>query len=118
MRDPTRGGLATVSHEIAHAIGATVRLNEAQIPVLDPVRAVCDILGYDPMYLASEGRVVAVLDAAAAERAITTLHELGYADAAIIGRIVSGKAQVVLETQLGGERILQELEDDPLPRIC
>lgn len=118
MRDPTRGGLATVSHEIAHAIGATVRLHEAQIPVLDPVRAVCDILGYDPMYLASEGRVVAVLEAAAAESAVTALQALGYADAAIIGRIVSGKAQVILETRLGGERILQELEDDPLPRIC
>src|SRR5450756_665337 len=63
MRDPTRGGLATVAHEIAHATGLTVRLHETYIPVRDPVRAVCEILGYDAMFLACEGRVVAVVEA-------------------------------------------------------
>jgi hydrogenase expression/formation protein HypE len=118
MRDPTRGGLATVAHEIAHATGASVRLNETRIPILDPVRTVCEMLGYDPLYLASEGRVVAVLDPAGAEGALQRLQGMGYTDAAIIGRVESGRAHVVLETQLGGERILEELEDDPLPRIC
>jgi hydrogenase expression/formation protein HypE len=118
MRDPTRGGIATVAHEIAHATNTTLRLKEILIPILDPVQAVCDMLGYDPLYLASEGRVVAVLDPVGAGLALSRLNELGYADAAIIGSINSGRAQVVLETELGGERILAELEDDPLPRIC
>jgi hydrogenase expression/formation protein HypE len=76
------------------------------------------MLGYDPLYLASEGRVVAVLDTANTELALTKLHALGYTDANIIGTISSGRSQVVLETEIGGERILEELEDDPLPRIC
>lgn len=118
MRDPTRGGLATVAYEIAHATGTTVRLKETHIPILDPVRTVCDMLGYDPLYLASEGRVVAVIDTASAELALSRLHALGYADANIVGTIASGRSQVVLETEIGGERILEELEDDPLPRIC
>lgn len=118
MRDPTRGGLATVAHEIAHQTQTRVRLVETHIPVLGPVRMVCEILGYDPMYLASEGRVVAVLDPISADAAIDKLHQLGYADAAIIGTIERGPAQVILQTEIGGERILQELEEDPLPRIC
>ena len=118
MRDPTRGGLATVTHEIALVTQFCVRLKETQIPVREPVRMVCEILGYDPMYLACEGRVVAVIDPADAVHAIERLHALGYADAAIIGSIGEGKPTVVLETEIGGERILQELEDDPLPRIC
>ena len=118
MRDPTRGGLATVAHEIAHATQTSVRLQESRIPVQEPVRAVCEILGYDPMYLACEGRVVAVIDSASADQAIRRLHNLGYSDAAIVGSINTGKPTVVLETEIGGERILQELEDDPLPRIC
>ena len=118
MRDPTRGGIATVAHEIVHATGASLHLKETSIPVRDPVRMVCDMLGYDPLYLASEGRVVAVLDSANAELALNQLKGLGYSDAAIIGTVKSGGAQVILETDLGGMRILAELEDDPLPRIC
>lgn len=118
MRDPTRGGIATVAHEIVHATGASLHLKETSIPVSDPVRAVCDMLGYDPLYLASEGRVVAVLDSANAELALNQLKGLGYSDAAIIGTVKNGGGQVILETDLGGMRILAELEDDPLPRIC
>lgn len=118
MRDPTRGGLATVAHEVAHATSTSVHLHEPRIPVLDPVRAVCEMLGYDPLYLACEGRVVAVLDPVSAEQALQRLQGLGYTDAAIIGQVKSGRARVILETELGGERILEELEDDPLPRIC
>jgi hydrogenase expression/formation protein HypE len=119
MRDPTRGGLATVAHEIARAAGVSVRLREADIPVRDPVRSVCEMLGYDPFYLACEGRVVAVLEADAAEEALARWRVLpGGADAALIGEIDAEGRPVVIETELGGRRMLEELEDDPLPRIC
>jgi hydrogenase expression/formation protein HypE len=119
MRDPTRGGLVTVMHDIAHATGRTVRLEENAIPVHPPVRGVCEILGYDPLYLACEGRVVAVLSAENASRALDTWRALPGGEAAsIIGRLHGSGAQVVLQTEIGGERLLGELEDDPLPRIC
>ncbi len=119
MRDPTRGGLATVAYEIAHVTGLTVRLRETAVPVHAQVRSVCEILGYDPYYLACEGRVVAVIDPAAAETALACWRALPQgAEAAIIGRVEPGHPVVVLETELGGERLLDELEDDPLPRIC
>ncbi len=118
MRDPTRGGLATVAHEIARATGLCVRLREAGIPVNDPVQSVCELLGFDPLYLACEGRIVAVVGAA---------ERRGGAGGAAQGRPGSradrrdwkkGPPQVVLATAFGGQRSLDELEDDPLPRIC
>lgn len=118
MRDPTRGGLATVVHEIAHATGATVRLQEPDIPVRDPVRSVCEMLGYDPMYLACEGRVVSVVAPESADAALAAMRSVGCPEAAIVGEVAAGRAQAVLVTELGGERLLEELEDDPLPRIC
>lgn len=118
MRDPTRGGLATVAHEIAIASQTSVRLQETAIPVREQVKMVCEILGYDPLYLACEGRVVAVIARENAVQAVQSLQALGHADAAIIGSIETGKPTVILATEIGGERILQELEDDPLPRIC
>jgi hydrogenase expression/formation protein HypE len=119
MRDPTRGGLATVAHEICRATKLQVRLHQTDIPVREQVTAVCEMLGYDPMYLACEGRVVAVVDAAQANDALARWQALSQGrDAAIIGNIKAGRPQVVLETELGGERMLEELEDDPLPRIC
>lgn len=118
MRDPTRGGMATVAHDIASATAATVRLRETQLPIRPPVAGVCEILGYDPLYLASEGRVVAVLSPDDAASAVSSLHAGGFRDACIIGSIERGSTRVVLQTALGGERILPELEDDPLPRIC
>jgi len=118
MRDPTRGGIATVAHEIARATTSTIRLFEASIPVREPVRAVCEMLGYDPYFLACEGRVVAILPPPTAAAALSRLRELGCKEAALVGELQAGPARVVLETRLGGERILEELEDDPLPRIC
>jgi hydrogenase expression/formation protein HypE len=120
MRDPTRGGLATVAHEISHVTGLGVRLWEVAIPVHDPVRSVCEMLGYDPYYLACEGRVVAVVAADRAEEALARWRALPQGqEAALIGRVEpSGPVGVILETELGGERLLDELEDDPLPRIC
>lgn len=119
MRDPTRGGLATVAHEIARATGCSVRLSEAAIPVRDQVRSVCEMLGYDPYYLACEGRVVAVLAPEDAERALAAWRGLpGGEHAAVIGQVEAEGRPVVIETELGGRRMLEELEDDPLPRIC
>jgi hydrogenase expression/formation protein HypE len=118
MRDPTRGGIASIGHEILKATGLGVRF-EATVPVREPVQSVCDMLGYDPYYLACEGRVVAVIAPEDAEAALTTWRGLPAGkDAVRIGRIVGAEKRVILETPLGGERFLEELEDDPLPRIC
>ena len=118
MRDPTRGGIASIANEIVRATGLGVRL-EATIPVKDPVQSVCDMHGYDPNYLACEGRVFAELAADQAEAALDVWQSLpSGADAARAGRITSADKRVILETPLGGERFLEELEDDPLPRIC
>ncbi|MEJ2392946.1 MAG: AIR synthase-related protein, partial [Gammaproteobacteria bacterium] len=119
MRDPTRGGLATVLNELHRGTGHGVRVQEARVPVRDPVRGVCEMLGYDPMYLACEGRVVAVVAQSNAGQLLASWQALAQgSDAAIIGRIDNATRHVTLETELGGERILEELEDDPLPRIC
>ena len=118
MRDPTRGGIASIAHEIHRATGLGVRF-ESTIPVRDPVQSVCDMLGYDPFYLACEGRVLAVLAPECADEALDAWRALPEGrDAARIGRISAQDSRVILETSLGGERFLEELEDDPLPRIC
>ncbi len=119
MRDPTRGGLATVCTELHRATGLGVRLKQSALPIRDPVQSVCDMLGYDPMYLACEGRVVAVVDAAQADELLAIWLGLDEgAGASRIGHMDAGISHVLLETDIGGERILEELEDDPLPRIC
>ncbi len=117
MRDPTRGGLATVANEMARATSLCVRLQEAAIPIREPVQSVCELLGYDPLYLASEGRLVAVVTAESADTALATLRKSS-AEARIIGELTDEPAQVIMQTELGGERVLEELEEDPLPRIC
>ncbi len=119
MRDPTRGGLATVCHELCHATGLDIRLSQQQIPVRDAVESVCEMLGYDPLFLACEGRVLAVVSAAEAQALLQCWQALPEGEeAAIIGAVSVGDGRLVLETELGGQRILEELEDDPLPRIC
>ena len=118
MRDPTRGGIASIAHEVVRATGLGVRF-EPTIPVKEPVQSVCDMLGYDPYYLACEGRVVAVISPEQADAALDAWRALPTGrDAARVGRIVGADKRVILETALGGERFLEELEDDPLPRIC
>jgi len=117
MRDPTRGGLASVAHELARAAGLAIRLAEAQIPVSDAVQSVCEILGFDPLYLACEGRIVAVVAPQSAEPALAALRAVA-PQAALIGELETGPPQVILATAFGGQRVLDELEDDPLPRIC
>jgi hydrogenase expression/formation protein HypE len=118
MRDPTRGGIATVMHEMLRATRFGVRLVETAVPVEDPVIAVCEMLGFDPYYLACEGRVVAVADPVTAQNIETSWRSTpGGEHASIIGSVTE-RPRVVLETALGGERCLEELEEDPLPRIC
>ena len=119
MRDPTRGGIATVAHEIVHGSGFGVVFAEECLPVRDSVRSVCEMLGYDPYFLACEGRVVAVVAAEEAHTALAAVRALPSGrDAAIIGRVQEQPQRVILRTPLGGERVIEELEDDPLPRIC
>jgi len=119
MRDPTRGGLATVSHELQRATGMGIRIRQADIPIKDPVQSVCDMLGYDPLYLACEGRVVAIVSPDQAQEALAIWRALpDGSEAAVIGEVDASLSHVVLHTDLGGERFLEELEDDPLPRIC
>ena len=119
MRDPTRGGLATVCHELQRATDMGIRLQETSIPVRDPVQSVCDMLGYDPLFLACEGRVVAVIDPAGADALLQRWQQLPQGShAALVGYMDRACRRVTLVTELGGERILEELEDDPLPRIC
>jgi hydrogenase expression/formation protein HypE len=119
MRDPTRGGLATVCHEIRQASRLGVRLQQTDIPIRASVQSVCDMLGYDPLYLACEGRVVAVVAEAQASDLLAAWRRLPQgAEAAMVGRVEEGSSELVLVTELGGERLIDELEDDPLPRIC
>jgi hydrogenase expression/formation protein HypE len=119
MRDPTRGGLATVMHDIARVTDLAVRLQETAIPIRKEVTGVCDILGYNPLFLACEGRVVAVAEPAAAQRTLAAWHMIDAGkEAALIGRVARGNNIVIIETDIGGERLLNELEGDPLPRIC
>jgi hydrogenase expression/formation protein HypE len=120
LRDPTRGGVATVLNEIARAAHVGVTVDEAAVPVRDTVRGACEILGIDPLYVACEGRLVALVAAPAAEAALAALraHPLGK-EAARIGTVHERDAGLVLlRTQFGGTRIVDLLVGDPLPRIC
>jgi hydrogenase expression/formation protein HypE len=115
MRDPTRGGLATLLNELADAARASVVLTERAIPLRGDVRAACELLGIDPLYVANEGKLVAVVAPQAAERALAALGPA----AADIGEIRADDLPlVVAETPFGGSRIVDMLVGDPLPRIC
>lgn len=119
MRDPTRGGLATVAHEISHGTGCGVLLVEQDIPVRPTTASVCAMLGYDPLFLACEGRVVAVVAPQDVQAAMDAWRALpGGAEAAVIGKVSGAPGSVILRTPIGGSRILPELVDDALPRIC
>ncbi len=120
LRDPTRGGLATTLNEVAGKSGVGIEIEEQAIPVRDAVRAACELLGLDPLYVANEGKLVAFVAPAVADVVLATMrtHEYGR-EAAIIGRVTAEHAgRVALRTPLGARRILDMLVGEQLPRIC
>ena len=120
MRDPTRGGLAATLNEIAHQSDVGVRIAEGAIPVKPSVAAACELLGLDPLYVANEGKLVAVVAPEDAQILLATMreHPLG-AEAAIIGEIVADQNRFVqMTTSFGGGRIVDWLSGEQLPRIC
>ncbi|MDE2294180.1 MAG: hydrogenase expression/formation protein HypE [Gammaproteobacteria bacterium] len=120
MRDATRGGIGAALNEIAQQSGVGIEIDENAIPVRAPVEAACELLGLDPLYVANEGRLLAICPPALAEAALHALraHPLG-AGAALIGRVIEDPRRFVqMRTRLGGRRIVDWLHGDQLPRIC
>jgi hydrogenase expression/formation protein HypE len=120
LRDPTRGGLATALNEIARQSAVGIELEEALVPVREPVAAACELLGLDPLYAANEGKMIVVVGEKEAETALTALrsHPLGKM-AAPIGRVIeSAPPRVLLKTVLGTHRVLDRHVGEQLPRIC
>lgn len=120
LRDATRGGVATVLNEFAESAGVTIRIEESVLPVREAVRGVCEILGLDPLYLANEGKFVAIVPEAYAEAAVQALRATpGGEGAAVIGEVVdSARSQVRLATTFGSLRVIDMLVGEQLPRIC
>lgn len=119
MRDPTRGGLTTVLHDLAEQTQLCPVIEEVQLPIRPQVKSICSMLGYDPLTLASEGRVVSVIRHDQASDLLACWKKLkGGEQAAVIGQLKKGQDNPILVTELGGETYLQPLQDDPLPRIC
>ena len=120
LRDPTRGGLATVLNEIADAAQVGIEIDESRTPIRAEVKGFCEILGLDPLYLANEGKIVCVVPAPQADTALAALrsHPLGRG-AAIIGEVTDRRpGRVVMQTIFGGRRIVDMLVGEQLPRIC
>ncbi|PJA32039.1 MAG: hydrogenase expression/formation protein HypE [Zetaproteobacteria bacterium CG_4_9_14_3_um_filter_53_7] len=120
LRDPTRGGLATTLNEMARQSHVGMRINETAIPVRAEVKGACELLGLDPLYIANEGKLICICPAATATTVLAKMqqHPLG-ADAAIIGEVVEDERQmVVMQTAFGGQRVVDWLAGEQLPRIC
>jgi hydrogenase expression/formation protein HypE len=120
MRDPTRGGLATTLNEIARQSNAGIRITEGSIPVKEAVRGACELLGFDPLYVANEGKLVAIVPAGDAGRVLAAMKKNRYGrDAVIIGEVVASyPGRVTMTTRLGATRIVDMLTGELLPRIC
>lgn len=120
LRDPTRGGLATTLNEIADQSNVGIMLDEGSIPVNPAVKAACDILGFDPLYLANEGKTVVFVEKTFTEEVLKIMHAHPYGkEARVIGRVSAQPAgKVGLKTCVGGIRLLDMLTGDQLPRIC
>ncbi len=120
LRDPTRGGLATTLNELAQQSQVEIIINEERIPVRPEVVGACEMLGLDPLYIANEGKLVALVPPGDAARVLEAMKRDRYGrDAAIIGEVGGGRpGRVVLQTSLGASRIVDMLVGDPLPRIC
>jgi len=120
MRDPTRGGASSALNEIAAASRVGIALDEARIPVREAVIGACELLGFDPLYVANEGKLIAIAPPDVAEVVLAAMraHPLGR-DAAVLGEVVADHpGTVVLRSRLGGKRIVAMLSGDQLPRIC
>ncbi len=120
MRDPTRGGLATTLKEIANASGVGITIDEESIPIDPGVKGACDILGFDPLYVANEGILVAFVRPDIAEALLDKMRNNPYAkEARIIGEVIEKpEGTVLLQTAIGGRRIVDMLSGEQLPRIC
>jgi hydrogenase expression/formation protein HypE len=120
LRDPTRGGVATTLNEIASSAGVGIELFETAIPIAEEVRGACEILGFDPLYVANEGKCLVIVAPEAADRALEALraHPLGRAAARIGTVVAEHPGRVVLESRVGGRRVVDVLLGDQLPRIC
>jgi hydrogenase expression/formation protein HypE len=120
MKDPTRGGVASSLNEIARAAGVAIVLEEAAVPVQANVRAACEILGLDPLHIANEGKLLAIVAPEDAPAVLAAMHASPYGrDAAIVGEVLESPPEMVLlKTEVGGSRVLDMLAGDPLPRIC
>ena len=119
LRDATRGGVATVLHEIASRSSVGMLLHESDIPVRETVRGACEILGLDPLYVANEGTLVAVVGCDAADAVLERMRQTSAGcDARIIGEIIERPRMVLMKTEIGGTRVLDTLFGEQLPRIC
>jgi hydrogenase expression/formation protein HypE len=120
LRDPTRGGLATALNEIAQSSNVTIEIDEDKIPIDNNVQNTCEILGYDPLYLANEGKLIAFISPKDANKVLDKMKNCKYGgQSTIIGKVVStGKGIVYLNTSIGGKRIVGMLSGQQLPRIC
>jgi len=120
LRDPTRGGLATSLVEIAEQSNVAIEINEQALPVKPAVKAACEMLGFDPLYIANEGKLVAFVKESDAEKVLDVMKRTKYGeDSAMIGKVIgSGRSQVRLRTAIGGARLVDMLPGEMLPRIC
>ncbi|MFN2445881.1 MAG: AIR synthase-related protein, partial [Vicinamibacterales bacterium] len=120
FKDPTRGGVATSLNEMARQAGVAIAIAERQIPVRGDVRAACEMLGLDPLHIANEGKLLAIVPPAEANDALRAMRASPHGgSAAIIGEVLDGpQDMVLLKTEAGGSRVLDMLVGDPLPRIC
>lgn len=120
FKDPTRGGVATTLNEIARHAGVAIAVDERRIPVRADVRAACEMLGLDPLHIANEGKLIAIVPPGEARAALLAMRAAPHGEsAAIVGEVLEGpQDMVLLETEAGGSRVLDMLAGDPLPRIC
>jgi hydrogenase expression/formation protein HypE len=120
LRDPTRGGLGTTLNEIARQSGVNILLDESRIPVRPAVSAACEMLGFDPLYIANEGKLVAIVNGEEAEAVLAAMRRAPYgAEACLIGEVrAEPKNRVLMKTSLGSTRVVDMLAGEMLPRIC
>lgn len=120
LRDPTRGGLATTLNEIASQSAVGIEMDEEAVPVSPEVQSACEFLGLDPLYIANEGKLIVIVEGGAAEKALEIIRRNPHGkNASVIGTVTEENPGTVrMKTLLGGHRLVDWLNSDPLPRIC